>query len=234
MKARNLLGVLAGAAVAAEKRIGVNFVGAAPESQTLAADAVAGAEEVAQAHWNNLEITQDDANGHGNSGGLEKVVDGTGGVVRGLSVMVAATESTQVWPVTGAGWGFEGANLTMQLGHLHPQARITVKGIPYAKYDVYAYAAAGDNGGQGSVTIAVAGTATGKVALPPIRFYNFKWLGGKFVPATATTLEEAQKSEGSNCVVFKGNSAKAFTLDWDGKLGGGWTGVSAIQIVPAP
>lgn len=238
MKAANMLGIVVGAALAgavhAAGGIGVNFVGLTPESQTLAADVVAGADGVAQANWNNLAVSNGDGNGHGNSGSLDAVVDGSGAAVGGVTVTVGATPSTQVWAANGSSWGFADGNLTMQSGLAHPQARITVANLPYAKYTVYAYAAAGNNGGQGSATIAVAAGAAGAVASPATYFYNFKWLEGKFVPATDTSLDAAKKSSGSNCVVFKGNTAKSFTLEWNGTLGGGWTGVSAVQIVPEP
>ena len=236
MSAKNVLSVLAALSLAgaahAAGSIGINFVGLDPTNQTLAAADVAGVAEVEQANWNHLTIGKEDGNGHANGGNLGTVVDSSGKAVKGLTVTVGATESTQVWPVTGASWGFSGANLTLQSGEFSPQAKITVSGVPYPKYNVYVYAAAGDNGGQGSATITAA--FGGKVASPNCYFYNFNWQNGVFAVSTATTLDAAKSSSGSNYILFQGNTAKGFTVDWDGKLGGGWTGVSAIQIVAVP
>jgi hypothetical protein len=94
---------------------------------------------------------------------------------------------------------------------------------------VYAYAGAPSNGGQGSVTITAAKGAKGKVDATGTNFYN--WTGGGFIKSDAKTIEAAKASGGSNLVVFTGNTAGDITVQWNGTLGGSWTGASAIQIV---
>lgn len=211
--------------------VAINFVGTKPDNETLVADSEVGVAGVAQKHWNNLTCTASDPNGHGNHGELKSVVNDRGDKVSGMSVTVDATPTTGFWPADGSAWGFSGDNLMMQLGEIHGRPRITITGIPYAKYDVYLYASAGANGGQGSASIAPAPGAKGQVSTTRTWFYNFNWQSGQFVKSTAATLDEAKKSSGSNYVVFPGNTAKSITVDWNGTLGGGWTGVSAIQIV---
>ena len=210
--------------------VGVNFVGSKPDSQTLAADAKAGADDAAQSHWNNLTIANTDPNGHGNSGTLSTVTDDAGKTVKGMTVTVTGTDKGAAWPVNGASWGFAGDNLTLVSGYVWPTPEIIIKGIPYAHYKVYVYAGAGSNGGQGSATIAVADGAKGKVDATDTYFYNFGWCGGKFVKSEAKTLAAA-KGSASNLIIFTGNTASNITVQWKGTLGGSWTGVSAIQIV---
>ncbi len=214
--------------------IGVNFVGKEAKTQTLKATQSAGVASVAQDHWNNMTISEDDGNGHDNSGNLAKVNDNAGKEVKGASVAVAATAETQVWPNNGASWGFTGTNLILQSGILSPSPTITVKGIPYKNYAVYVYLAAGDNGGQGSATISVANKVAGKVDGTPTCFCNFNWQGGNYVKSEAKTLKEAKDSKGANYIVFTGNSASDMTVEFNGTLGGGWIGVAAIQIVQTP
>lgn len=211
--------------------IGINVVGADPKTQTLAPIDLTGV--VAQKNWNNLALTKaDDPNGHANGGMLRKVVMDDGKPVQNLTVQIDAAPGGAVWPATGVSWGFEGSDQILRAGEAHPNARVILKGIPYKKYDVYCYFAAGDNGGVGSVAIAVAGQATkGKVDDTKQYFYNLKWTEGKDAKAESKTKDEADKAEGSNYVVFTGNTANAITLTCDGKVAGGWTGLAAVQIV---
>jgi hypothetical protein len=214
--------------------IGVNFVGKDAKAQTLAATQSAGVAAAAQDHWNNMTVSEDDANGHDNSGTLAKVNDNAGKEIQGATVTVAATADTQAWPSNGASWGFTEANLVLQSGMIWPGPTITVKGIPYKNYAVYVYVAAGDNGGQGSAKISVANKVAGKVDPADTCFANFNWQGGNYVKSTAKTLKEAKDSKGSNYMCFTGNTASDITVEFNGTLGGGWLGVAAIQIVQNP
>ena len=210
--------------------IGIHFVGKEAKTTTLEATQSAGVDEVAQDHWNNVTISNDDPNGHSNSGALAKVNDNAGQEVKGASMTVDAKSDTQVWPGNGASWGFADGNLILQTGTAGPSPTVTIKGIPYKNYAVYVYAAAGDNGGQGSATIAVANKVEGKVDATAAYFVNYNWQGGKFVKSEAKTLDDAKKTPG-NYVVFSGNTASDITVDFKGTLGGGWIGISAVQIV---
>ncbi len=214
--------------------IGVNFVGKDAKTQTLQANQSAGVAAVAQDHWNHLAVSDDDANGHDNSGALDKVIDSAGKDAKGVSVTVAATADTQVWGTNGAAWGFTETNLILQSGMIWHSPMITVKGIPYKNYAVYVYVAAGDKSGQGSATISVASKVPGKVDSTRAYFCNFNWQAGKYVKSEAKTLKEAKDSKGSNYICFTGNTASDITVDFNGALGGGWLGVAAIQIVEIP
>ena len=103
--------VLALAATSHAQSIGVNFIGKDAKAQTLEATQSAGVAAVAQDHWNNVSVSEDDANGHDNGGSLDKVNDNAGKEVKGASVTVAATQDTQVWPTNAASWGFTETNL---------------------------------------------------------------------------------------------------------------------------
>jgi hypothetical protein len=56
-------------------------------------------------------------------------------------------------------------------------------------------------------------------------------MDGKFQISDATDPEH---NKNGNVLVFKGNTADTVQLEWSGKLSGGWTGVTGIQIVDKP
>ncbi len=211
-------------------RIGINFYdGAAATPATLAPTDTAGQADVAQSNWNNFTITSDDANGQHNSGVLSDPVDHAGNTVTGMTITVDAAPGTKVWPTLGAAWGFTGADLTLRQGQFHPQPRITITHIPYARYDIYIYANAGNQNGGGKATLSVAEGGSGVVDLIDTYWYNNKWQSGNYVQATNT---DGVDIPGSNYIRWTGNTTRDITIDWDGKVGGGgWTGTTGIQIV---
>ena len=111
----------------------------------------------------------------------------------------------------------------------------------------YAEPAADRTGREGNVGLVVAlalGLAVAAVALAMISRemaepFVLAILGGLavvgvfclFAGAVGTTMETNKEA---NMVVFSGNTAKEFTLDWVGNLEGGWTGVTGVQIVAVP
>ena len=229
-----LLAILATAmftGAAGAQSVGIHFCNG-KAAQKLRPHDTAGSSAVAQSHWNNVTVKSTDPNGHWNKGGLKRLVDNKGKTVKGMAVKVNSgpNQKAQLWPADGVGWGFMGPNLTLQKGMVYAHPFITVSGIPYAHYNVYVYADAGANGGDGSATISVAGGANGAVSKNKTYYYHYAWANGHFVRATATSRGDADKTA-TNYMVFKGNTAKAFTIDFNGTLGGGWTGVSGIQIV---
>ncbi|NNM89144.1 MAG: PEP-CTERM sorting domain-containing protein [Phycisphaerae bacterium] len=231
------LAALGMSAQASASEIGINFTAAnsgSSSSYALTPTDTAGVSGVAQSNWNNLSISDGDANGISNAGGLTAgtAIDSTGTMVTGLSVAVAAASGGKVYPTVGDSWGFSGSNLTMQEGEIYPQPEITVLGVPYSSYDVYVYATAGSNGGTGSATISIANGASGTVDPSNTYWYNYGWEGGSFVQSTATT--SAANTAISNYIVFTGNTTTDFSVAWNGTLSGGWTGISAMQIVATP
>jgi hypothetical protein len=211
--------------------IGVNFVGEKPADQKLPPEFSAGVAAVVQSHWNNMTVSNDDPNGHYNEGKLEKVVNERGKDVDKCSVQVGGDSKARVWPLSAADWGFDGGDKIFHIGAFYPQPQITVSNVPYKKYDVYVYMAAGANGGVGSVSIAA--KDDGAVDKTNTQFYKYTWQDGQYHKSEATTKDAAQDSKGSNYIVFSGNTAKSFALNVNGKLGGGWTGCAGIQIVEA-
>jgi hypothetical protein len=99
-----------------------------------------------------------------------------------------------------------------------------VKGIRYPRCDVHVYLNADDNGGSGLVTLQSSGRTEA-------RYYKLGWHDGKFLESASTTTESAAAG---NLVIFRGQTAAEFLLEWEGNLSGGFTGVSGIQIVEIP
>ncbi len=218
------------AGVALAEGVGINFYNQKTDEQMLKRSDVAGIDEAKQSLWNHLTVENKDPQGHNNSATLEALADSRGRMLRGMTVKVDAADGMQVFPTGGESWGFEGPNATMLKGQLHPQPRITIVNVPYREYAVICYIAAGNNGGLGSVSIAKMDGSAGEVDPAGKYFYKLSWTNGQFEQATAKTLDEAKKGK-ANYVMFKGNTARGIVIEYDGRLGGGWTGAAAIQIV---
>ena len=197
--------------------VGLNFSVLGDESTELSPKSIAGAPGVSQRHWNNLP---------GPNGERKHCVDHQGKELAGMAAAWSVPQEDQAWrSMRGREWGFQQDNLLLQSGYIQLGGQLSVTGVPYKKYDVYVYLGAGDNKGAGSVTIS---SPAGGVDRNETYFYRLAWLGGKFVASDATNLESA---ETSNVVVFKENTADQFTLQWNGNLEDGWTGVTGVQIV---
>jgi hypothetical protein len=198
--------------------IGLNFSLPGDESTALEPRSPAGATGVRQQNWNNLESDFGDA---------AKLTDSAGRPVTGLKAKWSTT-SGDGKAMVGRGWGFEHSNLKLQRGMILDSGSLDVTGIPYKRYDVYVYFGADEHGGSGSATI---GGTNGAVDANATYYYKLGWMKGEFVPSDATTLESVKDS---NCVIFKGNTAKAFQVEWSGNLQGAKTGVTGVQIVERP
>lgn len=201
--------------------VGLNFQVENEDSTRLKPNFTAGHASVTQRNWNNLI---------GPNGQLGEVKNDRGEVLPELKAAWSVPGDDQKWRSKKArDWGFKFGNLALQTGYIELGGEVNLTGIPYRNYDVYVYLGAGDNKGGGSVTLtSPEGEKVGPVGT---YFYEVSWLEGKFKASTAT---EAQNSKVGNLVVFKGNSASSIQLSWDGKLSGGWTGVTGIQLVKAP
>jgi hypothetical protein len=213
--------------------IGINFIGnkAKAKDQSMDADAVAGVAAVAQNNWNNTTITNDDPNGHGNSGSLSTLKDNAGKVVKDAAISITPVTGSGDWPTDGnATWGFAGMDEKLHEGGIWPKTVMTITGIPYAKYAVYVYVTAGTNSSTCSATIAAANGAAGAVDANATYFGLYNWQGGNYVQATAKTLADAKASTGGNYFVFTGNTVKDVSVTFNGALEG-WISVAAIQIV---
>ena len=200
--------------------IGLNFSVEGNAATELQPEEIAGSPKVSQTNWNNLP---------GAKGTLKAPRDHVGTPVAEVSATWSVPQGDTAWrSKTGREWGFQDANLKLQRGYIEVGGSLSVTHIPYPRYDVYVYLGAGDNGGKGKVSISSPG---GGVDANGMYFYNLGWLNGKFVRAVGTTMESVKDA---NLVVFSGNTAKDFSLDWVGNLGGGWTGVTGVQIVAVP
>jgi hypothetical protein len=204
----------------ATQAIGLNFSVEGDASTELKPDEIAGSPEVSQTNWINLP---------GAGGTLTKPKDHAGKQVAGLSATWCVPAGDTAWrSKTGRDWGFKDSNWKLQKGFIELGGKLAVSNIPYARYDIYVYLGAGNNAGKGKVSISSLAGGTDPQAT---RFYNLRWLNGKFVRAQDTTMDSINDA---NLVVFSGNTAKDITLDWTGNLEGGWTGVTGVQIVAAP
>jgi hypothetical protein len=200
--------------------IGLNFSVEGNAATELQPAEIAGSPKVSQTNWNNLS---------GAKGTLKSPRDHAGTPVAEVSATWSVPEGDTAWrSKTAREWGFKDANLKLQRGYIEVGGSLSVTHISYPKYDVYVYLGAGDNGGKGKVSIS---SPAGGVDPNGTYFYNLGWLNGKFVRAVGTTMETVKDA---NLVVFSGNTAKDFSLDWVGNLGGGWTGVTGVQIVAVP
>jgi hypothetical protein len=196
--------------------IGMNFSVAGNASTELAGGDIAGGAGVSQTNWNNLS---------GASGRTAGLKDSNSKAADGLAATWEVPAGDQAWrSKAGREWGFNGGNLTMQRGYIQAGGKLAVSGIRYSRYDVLVYLNADDNGGAGKVTLQSKGRNES-------RFYKLGWHDGKFLESAATTKEAAADG---NLVIFRGQTAADFALEWEGNLSGGLTGVSGIQIVEIP
>jgi hypothetical protein len=191
--------------------IGINFVTAEGADQTLAANDIAGIGPEAQGNWNAVSAEVKTASGFITSDGAPSPVT--------LSIEGEAK------PATGEPWGFGGNDLKLKRGNLVSNPRLVIKGIPYAKYDVIVILGAGIHNVQGEVSLAPLGSDTPSDAFS----FDYGWNGGKH--AVATT-KPGETPKNMNYIVFKGATAPdiAVTMKW--LAGKGWTGISALQIIP--
>jgi len=201
--------------------IGLNFtVSGAAATVIDATGDPAGAPGVRHQRWNHLE---------GGVGQATELIDATGTTVSGLTTKwTGLGADPQAASKQGREWGFQFADLRLQRGLMLEGGRLEVSGVPYPRYDVYVYFGAQDHGGTGSATIS---STTGEVDPNVTYFYKVGWSGGKFVPSAATTREAVKDS---NYVVFSGNAAPSFQVEWAGNVAGAKTGVTAVQIVERP
>jgi hypothetical protein len=202
------------------KAIGLNFSVAGDASTDLKPDDIAGSPDASQKDWNNLA---------GSSGKAESLKDHAGGNAKGVTAEWNVPDGSNGKSALGRDWGFTGGNLSLQKGLMQTGGKLSVNGVLYGKYAVYVYFGAGDHGAKGKVTISSA-SGTG-VDPNGTYFAKIGWSGGKFVKSEATTKEAAKDS---NFVVFSGNTATDFSLNWSGQIDQHWSGVTGIQIVETP
>lgn len=198
--------------------IGLNFAVKGDAGTELLPAEIAGASGASQANWNNLPAA---------NGTLDSAKDDSGKQTT-LAVKWSVPGDDNAWRSKRAReWGFKGANLKMQQGYIELRGEARLSKIPYVKYDVYVYLGAGENTGSGKVSLATGNAAESATTY----FFKLGWLEGKFKTASATTFETAQNS---NLVIFRDQTVNACALSWQGDLNGGWTGVTAIQVVGKP
>jgi hypothetical protein len=214
-------------------KIGLNF-GTDQPASTLAATDVAGAEDAAQANWNNL------AGQAGSTNSIVAQVDGTTPETTTTSVVWA---SNNTWASTGIGEEnneFTGANRTLMTAYLdttdNSTTTVTITNLPAALtgegYDVYVYTLGGvpNKGGAYRILDAASGaTLQDYVRVQP--------------PADPTAHVEAPTADPSSTnnigtyVVFTGLSASAITVEATTANGQGFGSsafrapINAIQLV---
>jgi len=215
-----LLVIPAFSTLSAAESVGLNFSVPDNADTELDASEAAGEVEIEQSHWNNLP---------GPNGSQDAITDSMGAEIKELRVEWSVPEGDTAWRSrAGMPWGFTGSNLKLQKGYIQLGGSLNVTGVPYAKYDVHVYLNAGENGGDGQVTLS---SSSGEADGSKTFYYELTWLDGKFVRAISTEKTAIAKA---NYVVFSGNTARDFVIEWKGDLRGGWSGVSGVQIVKAP
>ena len=126
-------------------------------------------------------------------------------------------------PEVGEPWGFNGNDGTLRRGNLVSNPRFQIKNIPYDKYDIVMILGAGIHNVQGEISVK-SGADSDAFA------FDFGWNGGKNEIAVT---KPGQTPPTSNYIVFPGLSAPEATVEMTWKGGKGWTGVAAMQIIPA-
>ncbi len=191
--------------------IGINFVTTEGNDQSLGVNDIAGIGPEAQGNWNAVAAETKTASGFITSDGAP-------------SPVTLAIEG-EAKPAVGEPWGFGGNDLKLKRGNLISNPRLILKGIPYPKYDILVILGAGIHNVQGEVSLTPLGSETPSDAFA----FDYGWNGGKHTLATAKPGEIAKDM---NYIVFKDATAPniAITLKW--LAGKGWSGISALQIIP--
>jgi hypothetical protein len=180
---------------AATSQININMAGSG--SNPMSPEETAGAPEVNDDHWNNLS-------GDSNNGGPIDLFDGEGNLISGATVSYTTTgRGSSVNDGVGTNNGhFFSSNFDARN---YPDITVSVSGIPYSQYDVYAYH-------QGGATSSrVARFNIGETDLFARRPTDYG-----YTRSTATQDEGANTQSGTY-VVFEGLSGSSFELT----VGGG-------------
>jgi hypothetical protein len=210
----------------AASSIGINFSAGqsnAANVTPLAATDTTGV--IPQQNWNNAGGT-----GLNGNGTTANVASPTPGVL--VDNTAAATTAAITWTSTNS-WSISNAarspaDAQLLNGYLDNTSAatpttVTVTGIPYAQYDVYAYVGSDGNGRTGHVSI---GGST---------FYfstNANNNPPSFTLATATDLASATSATYAR---FAGLSSPAFTLtNTRDSNNVGLNGIQIVQVVPEP
>ena len=213
-------------------KIGLNF-GVDQGASSLAAAAVAGVEDAAQANWNNL------SGQNGSTNALTAQVDGTTPETTTVNV---SWVSNGTWGSTGLGEEnnvFTGNDKTLLTGYLDTGApsttSVTITNLPVSltgdSYDVYVYAMGGVGGRGGGYRILDA--ATGAVLKDYIRAQTGTNLT-EYVQVP-TGLPSTEWGVG-NYILFTGLTSASIKIEatTDGGFGFGGTHrapINAIQLV---
>jgi len=209
-------------------KIGLNFIGGQGGGSVGALE-VAGAPEVNQVYWNNLNTDY-----HGNGGAVPSPVVDSRGLVAGVGNSVAQGirieyDASTVW---GTGIGDVSPDQRLMRGYLDSnsssgQPFVTVQNTPFDKYDVVVYMD-GDvsNGELGEYWVE---TLDGTVLTPRTYARDVGHFSGTYtqVPETSTTPGSAPTG---NYVVFEGLMERDFRVR-GGQVSGTRSPINAVQIL---
>ena len=189
--------------------VGINFAAdPADDAQTLAPNDIAGIGAEAQANWNTVAASAKNASGFATSDGA-------------ASPMTLSIEG-EAKPAVGEHWGFNGNDLKLKRGNLVSNPRLILKEIPCEKYDIIVILGAGIHNVQGEVSLK---TSSGANAYA----FDYGWNGGKHDRATTAPGAAAKNT---NYIHFENASGSEAEIEMTWKSGKGWTGISALQIIP--
>ncbi|MBP5321931.1 MAG: hypothetical protein J6334_13220 [Kiritimatiellae bacterium] len=192
--------------------IGINLLSdPADRAQRLEGWEIAGAGETAQKGWNNVPLGEKRLTGFRDAEGKTNDVE-----------LLFAGETNRY---TGEGWGFNGGDAKLKRGCVGSTPRLTLRGIPYPRYDLIVHLGAGVNHVQGDVALARSDGS-------PIaaHAFNYSWNGGKHVECTRPAGDTADKAD--NLMVFRGLTDAEVVITMTHRSGKGWSGIAGIQIIP--
>jgi len=191
--------------------VGVSFALAKEEKSLLRDSDIAGAPGTEQRNWNTLLLGKDK---------FADLVDNEGRATPVTVELGGRARYEKCEP-----WGMTGTEERLHRGAV-ADGPISIKSIPFRKYDLVVHLGGGVNWWSGDVTVAKAdGTELDGRAV------KFGWIGGgRYVEAT-----DAKGFDPAKCacyVVFRGLTEKNLVVNYVRRGGTGAAAVAGVQLVP--
>ena len=228
---------IANAQISPGAAISININPADQGTQTqMAPTDVAGAPGVAAGYWNSLAVS---GNGNGYIGGsMSNLLDNSGAATTLNASAGAIPGGSGAWDTNFSNYGWNGADLTMHTGGLEYDPQITISDVAYALYDIYVYLGGGANGGNAGGEISLSSLDENGAGVDPTQyqFFGYSWSGNNTY-TQITSTDPASPGSG-NYVLFTGNSASSFTVNYESfpndQWNGGVTGIEIVSTAPVP
>ena len=205
----------------ADQNIGINF-----NSSTAAhVDYVTGTAGVLpQENWNNVS---------NNTGSvLGAVLEDSGAILEGMSILWSGNAAHSVGGASATG---EGDDTALMHGGFEVQDlaygsnnEITLTGIPYVEYDLYAYVSGWNAGRTGEAQLEVGGSVVSGSQR------QFQGLGTGFIDGTHTHSESTGTSDIGTYVLWKDLTAADMVVQLKNLVNGTQPFVVGLQLVKTP